>query len=420
MKKFLIPALVILAIFLGIQVFKKVGSIQRPPQSVQPAVAPSPRPVVVPVATPIPTPVSSPTPTPTPTPTPRVTRVVSLNNVGAVQAVSSLQGMNLTDVVILPNSTNDAVIVIGSRDSDLRAAEGAIHAFDQSQRLITIYALVGRYSQEKGHAVGLFDYLATNAAQAQAQDVAQILANVAVDLTTGVATVGGTVTARLVLEMMSQFSSSNGLFRVESRPTMTTLSGQAASFTTGKEIPVSTTVNGVNTSQTSIDYKKADFSLQVIPTLRPDGSVRLVLKQSNSEVIGSIRVNGNDVPTIATQTADTVVDLKPGQLLYLGGIKTAVDERSQKGVPYVGNVFPLSLIMGRSTARKEQGELVIVLAVEVRGAGEVGQSLFDRDFVADPDGLIAAPGQSRFRAVDTRKTENPQERGPSKSQQKNK
>lgn len=401
--KYIILILVVIGVLAGINLVSKLKNLGKPAEKPVPAstsARPMPTPnVTVDVPAQVP---SKPVTSPTPSPTPRITRQVQLRNSGAAAVVQAIGAASIPNLAILPTAGNNGLVIIGTTYDDVDAVEEAVRAYDDAQRLITVYALVGRYAQSKGHEIGLFDYIARSAQQGS-PDVAEMLSAIAIDLTTGIATLGGTVSARMVLEAMSQFSSSTGRFRVESRPTITTLSGQKAEFATGQEIPVSTTVNSQMTTQTSIAYKTAEFKLLVTPTLRADGSVRLQLEQQNAEVIGSIVVDGNQVPTIATQKAQTVVDLRPRQLLYLGGIRSVVDEKSNKGVPGIGRIFPFSLIAGRSTARQERGELVIILAVEVQDAGQDLEGIYDRNFDADPDGLIAAPKGKNFRGVDARK-----------------
>lgn len=418
MKYFILIAIAV-GIFAGVHLWGKLKTLGKPPET-RPASSVS-RPMPTPnVTVDVPRPGSpTPAPSPTPSPTPRITREVQLQHSNASSVASVVGPAGIANLSVLPTAGNSSVFIIGTSLDDVEAAEEAVRAFDDAQRLITVYALVGRYTQSKGHEIGLFDYIAQSARNGS-PDVAAMLSSVALDLTTGVATLGGTVTARMVLEVMSQFSSSTGRFRVESRPTITTISGQKAEFATGQEIPVSTTVNSQMTTQTSVTYKTAEFKLVVTPTLRADGSVRLQLEQQNAEVIGSVVVDGNQVPTIATQKAQTVVDLRPRQLLYLGGIRNVVDEKSQKGVPGIGRVFPFSLIAGRSTGRQERGELVIILAVEVQDAGKNLEGIYDRDFTADPDGLIAAPKSNKFRGVDARKPANAQSVPANKSTKKSK
>lgn len=402
MTKYLLPLCIVVGLVLGFNLVRKFRNAPKasafgvPEQAAQSELA---RPTPAPRFEPSPTPI----PTPTPTPTPRQTVRVSLHNVTAVSVIENFAKATFQDLVILPSASDREVIIMGTLPTDIEAISEAVRAFDDSQRLITVHALVGRYTRTKGHSIGLFDYLATQSQNAPG-DVSAILTGLAVDLTTGIATYGGSVTARMVLETISQFSSGEGQFRIESRPTITTISGKAAEFSTGREIPVSVTVNSQTTTQTSVEYKRADFRLTVTPTLRADGSVRLSLDQENAEVVGSIEINGNQVPTIATQKAKTVVDLEQDQLLYLGGIKSLVDEESDKGVPFIRKVFPLNLLAGKSTAKKESTELVIILAVEIQAAGKAGERTFEK-FDADPDGFIASPKGKDFAGVDARKPE---------------
>jgi len=155
-----------------------------------------------------------------------------------------------------------------------------------------------------------------------------------------------------------------------SHPTITVAAGQTATFASGRDIPVPVTTNTASGSQTGIEYKKAEFSFTVTPTLQVDGSVRLDILQENSDVLETVVVAGSQIPQLSTQKLQTSVTIARNQLLYLGGIEITTRQDADKGTPYLRKVPVINWVFGHQSAREEHSELFVILTAEVWRQGE--------------------------------------------------
>lgn len=282
-----------------------------------------------------------------------------------------LNNASVAQVGVTANATNDAVILTGTDFQQLITYGETVKQFDRECAVLTVQCLVARRLDSKSNDVGLFDYLARTANPDS--DTGKLLEGLAYDLASGLVTFGGSVTARHALDVVTQFVSSDGSFDVMSNPTLSVLSGKEAKFGSGREIPVPTTVRDASGSQTSIEYKKAEFSLSVRPTLKEDGSIAVEIIQQNSDVLETTVIAGNQIPTLSTQELRTEIDIRSNQLLYLGGIKTTLDQKSNKGTPYARKIPVVNWFVGKDTAKNERAELFVMLAVQVWKSGDYPQ-----------------------------------------------
>lgn len=297
---------------------------------------------------------------------------VKLENVTADQLLLALGDKisQESSIQVLPSASNDGVIVTGQNLQHVVTYAELFRQYDQSARLVTVNAVVGRLIRGKGLRVGLYDILKQSAADSAGSSLASLLRDVQWNLVTGVATFGTAYEARLAISLITDFEASRYQFEVVSRPSVTILSGQAGLFSSGREIPVPVTTQNVSGAQTSIQYKQAEFRFQVTPTVRRDGTIRLRVEQGNSDVLSSSEIGGDSVPVLSTQQLKTVMDLQPSEMAYLGGIRVRSERDDNRGVPLLGEVPGLNMVFGTKDKGREESELVILISVDVHQKGE--------------------------------------------------
>lgn len=271
---------------------------------------------------------------------------------------------------ISPSPDGSALVISGTDLQRVLSVAEVLRQLDLRCAVVTIHCVVGRRVKASANDVGLFTWL-ENIAQADSSRVGDLLSSLAFDLQTGLATVGGAWTAREALSAFSQFVSSDSLFDVLSSPTLTTLAGQTALFSSGREIPVPETTVNLGTSQTSVSFKRAEFSLKVTPTIDASGAVRCVVEQENSDVLSEVRIEGNNIPTLSTQKLQTVITLGKKQVAFVGGIKIRTAKDGNRGTPYLRRIPILGMVFGRQSSSEEESELFVMLAAEISRPGEV-------------------------------------------------
>ena len=159
-------------------------------------------------------------------------------------------------------------------------------------------------------------------------------------------------------------------FKVLSRPSVFALNNKKATITSGQSIPVpsqSTTNlnNNGNTITTTVAYKDVVLKLEVVPLINPNNEVTLNIAQVNDTVVGTQRVEPNDVPIISTEQVITTVTVPSGNTVVLGGLISEQDKKNTGGVPLVSRIPGLGSLFKNTTKSASRNELIIFIQPHV-------------------------------------------------------
>jgi general secretion pathway protein D len=157
---------------------------------------------------------------------------------------------------------------------------------------------------------------------------------------------------------------------IDSRPKTVVRAGGVARIEALTEIPFlqfkTLDANGFFTTSTS--YKKIGVSLWISPRMVGSNTLALDVKIEASQRVGAqavISTGGEgaggipiEIPVIAYRTAKTVVHLKPGQTLVIGGLTQERDQEIVSRVPILGSL-PLIGFLFRSTFTAVESQHVL-------------------------------------------------------------
>lgn len=153
----------------------------------------------------------------------------------------------------------------------------------------------------------------------------------------------------------------DGLVSVLAEPTLTTRSGQAASFLAGGEYPIP--VPGQDGTVT-IQYRQFGVSLQFTPVVMSKDKISLTVLPEVSALSQQNAITGGDfgtIPSLTTRRASTTVDLGTGQTFAIAGLlRNDVDSNNSK-VPFLGDVPVFGSLFRTTEYENEQTELVILV-----------------------------------------------------------
>ncbi|MFA7345703.1 MAG: zonular occludens toxin domain-containing protein [Terrimicrobiaceae bacterium] len=283
---------------------------------------------------------------------------VILQNITAPELLLALQGRpSVGDVFVSASPFGNAVVVTGTSFQNVLATTESIRSLDAHRpAMVMLQAVILRTNKGRSSNVGVWKTL-----QEVVADGGFGFGEMAFDPVAGVVTFGSITAAQEVVRIMGSQNVGRYGFTVESRPVLAATSGQEAWFTSGREVPVPVTTQNVSNSQSSILYKKVQFSFGVTPSVLPSGRIALRIVQNNDDVIGSSEVGGNTVPTIATQSLSTRIELQEGQVAVLGGVSLRNEGDDSNSFPVLGAVPPFSWIFGNRDKRREESELLVVI-----------------------------------------------------------
>jgi pilus assembly protein CpaC len=151
-----------------------------------------------------------------------------------------------------------------------------------------------------------------------------------------------------------------GLLTTLAQPNLTALSGETASFLAGGEFPIPISQGD---GQISIEYKQYGVSLSFTPIVLDNGRISVRVRPEVSELTteGTVRLNGFDVPGVATRRAETTVELGSGQAFMIGGLLNNNQSSAVDRAPGLGNAPVLGALFRSNRFRKSETELVIVV-----------------------------------------------------------
>ena len=174
----------------------------------------------------------------------------------------------------------------------------------------------------------------------------------------------------LVLDAIEE----QGHVEVISNPKISVMNGQPAMISVGSTITYIDTVeasveDGVITYSVETSTVMSGLGMAVIATIVDDGEVILTLTPVTSKVKTPIEYKqfgtaGSEVglPEVDIREMTTLVKIKNGEMLIVGGLIDSVSDYSESQIPALGDIpGPGGKLFGESGAARERKELVILL-----------------------------------------------------------
>jgi len=153
----------------------------------------------------------------------------------------------------------------------------------------------------------------------------------------------------------------NGMMTILAEPNLTAVTGKAASFLAGGEVPIP--IPGNQAGQMSVQYKPFGVSLEFTPTLIKTNRIGLRVKPEVSSLsrVGSVKSNGIDLPSFMVRRADTTVEVASGQTFAIAGLFQRQMALDYEQTPELGDLPILGALFRSARYRRDETELVILI-----------------------------------------------------------
>ena len=159
----------------------------------------------------------------------------------------------------------------------------------------------------------------------------------------------------------------NGKAKILSRPNVTTIQGHEAIINVGNRVPVPKTTSTNTATTTEIQYLDAGIILKYTPRVNEDGTITATI---HTEVSTPQYVEDLKAYRFNTRSADTVVTVRDGEPMIIGGLIGAEEEKSISKIPILGDLPILGALFRSHKKNKSESELMIFLTAHVlKGAG---------------------------------------------------
>ena len=154
----------------------------------------------------------------------------------------------------------------------------------------------------------------------------------------------------------------DGYGEVISTRKVMTADKQKAKVAAGQQIPYQTTETAGGTATVTTSFKDVLLSLDVTPSITPDGKVQMQLNIS-SDTVGAPAPNGE--LTINKNEINTNVLVENGETVVLGGIFEQQTANSQTKVPFLGDIPYLGRLFRKDVKSDNKRELLIFVTPRI-------------------------------------------------------
>ena len=157
---------------------------------------------------------------------------------------------------------------------------------------------------------------------------------------------------------------SNGTAKILAEPNATVLSGRNVRFLAGGEFAVPTIVGVGGAQGTTTSFRGFGTSVLATPTIIDRDNIRIGVIAEYSNITNQNTVAG--IPGMSTRRIETVVEMREGQTMAMGGllsnrVTTQVQRIPLLGdIPYVGPLF-----FSAKSSTSEENELLILITPEL-------------------------------------------------------
>ncbi|MCX5782884.1 MAG: type II and III secretion system protein [Elusimicrobia bacterium] len=152
-----------------------------------------------------------------------------------------------------------------------------------------------------------------------------------------------------------------------SNPKVIAKSGANASFSVGGERPIPV-AGGPNTNG-GADYKKFGVFLEVVPVILAEKKdavdVQLRLEVSNPDYSRTVSIGNTTVPSMVSRYMQTEIELKSGDTLVIGGLKSSHRNVNKYSVPLLGKLPLIGKLFSWTETTDEQRSLFLFITVEI-------------------------------------------------------
>ncbi len=165
--------------------------------------------------------------------------------------------------------------------------------------------------------------------------------------------IGLTNIAGDLLDLELSALQSDGHAEIVSTPKVLTSDKQKAKIASGTQIPYQ---QATSSGATSISFQNAELSLEVTPSITPDGRINMDLKINNDSP-GDLQANGTRA--INTNQVATSVRVDDGQTVVLGGIFQTNTSKQVTKTPFLGDIPFLGRLFRKNSVSNNKQELLI-------------------------------------------------------------
>jgi pilus assembly protein CpaC len=159
----------------------------------------------------------------------------------------------------------------------------------------------------------------------------------------------------------------DGTIKTLASPNLVAVNGEKAKFLSGGEIPIPVVQSGSGDNSISVVFKEYGVKLDFEPTVIDSGiiNLRVVPEVSTPDYTRAVVLSGFLIPAFLTRRVDTVVELKDGQSLVIGGLTNTDVRKERHKIPVLGDIPVFGVLFQNSRDTIDENELVVLVSPRI-------------------------------------------------------
>jgi hypothetical protein len=168
------------------------------------------------------------------------------------------------------------------------------------------------------------------------------------------------------LDLFLRLLITRGNAKILSSPNLIVGTGTEASIITGEEVPIqSATVVSGSVSTTTV-FKRVGIKLRVTPLQISGDTAKVDVNPEVSTVVRNVSGGpGIENPVIGVRNVRSIVNMKDGQILTVGGLLSTEDHKTVKKVPWLGDLPGVGVMFQSWRVTTTRKQLVFFLRVNI-------------------------------------------------------
>ena len=172
------------------------------------------------------------------------------------------------------------------------------------------------------------------------------------------------------IDFILKYLKTLGSTKVLSNPKLAVVNNQEAKIHVGeKQAYITTTTTQTDSGTTvseAVTFVDVGIQLFVTPTINEDGFVTVKIKPEISSILSFLSTSSNNkIPIIDTSTAETIVMVKDGSSIMIGGLSKEEKSSDDTSVPFLGKLPIVGNLFSSKNSKAGRSELVILLTPHI-------------------------------------------------------
>ncbi len=180
------------------------------------------------------------------------------------------------------------------------------------------------------------------------------------------------VAAQGQLDLAIRLLLTRGKAKLLSSPNLLVSLGNEASIITGEEVPVQTATVVSGSVSTTTQFKRVGIKLRVKPLQITGDTAQLEINPEVSAVTGFTSPGPGGVanPIVAIRNVSSILTIKDGEVLTIGGLLRSEERDQNRKVPGLGDVPVLGLAFQGTRLQANRTQLIFFLRVNILDRGQ--------------------------------------------------